>query len=49
MTATTTGSPARTRRMGGITSPSCQMSRESAGMEPGLIPPTSEWCARVTE
>ena len=24
------------------------MSREPAGIDPGCIPPTSEWCARVT-
>ena len=28
--------------------PSWKISRESEGMEPGRIPPTSEWCARVT-
>ncbi len=29
-------------------SPSCHRSRDPAGMDPGDIPPTSEWCARVT-
>ena len=27
--------------------PSCQIEVEPAGIEPGTIPPTSEWWARV--
>ena len=35
------------RRTGGRISPSCQIDVEAAGSEPGTIPPTSEWWARV--
>jgi hypothetical protein len=28
--------------------PSEKMSREPAGIDPGCMPPTSEWCARLT-
>ncbi len=39
--------PADTRRLGGITTPSSSSVRESAGMLPGSLPPTSAWWARL--
>ena len=27
--------------------PSCQIEVDVAGIDPGAVPPTSEWCARV--
>ena len=35
-------------RVGGMTTPSSASVRESAGMLPGSLPPTSAWWARVT-
>ena len=38
-------SPPLNRRMGGICSPSWNISRTPKGIDPGANPPTSTWCA----
>jgi hypothetical protein len=38
--------PSRTMRRGGIKAPSSSMPRLPGGIDPGVMPPTSAWCAR---
>ena len=45
--STTRASTASSIRVGGRRSPSSSMVSASGGIEPGALPPTSAWCARL--
>jgi hypothetical protein len=45
--ATSSSIASSSRRRGAITTPSSASVVESAGIEPGVGPPTSAWCARL--